>query len=225
MPSSRVQICRWHIWRNIAKKVEKSSLPKNQQSEFMDAVKNMTFSKTEDDLRAVIDNMSLKYPADCMSYLKDQWLDSLDGVMKKCWLEQHIKHNTNFGFSTTSPVEASHHSLKAGILCASATLHASALRLLEHDLWSQQLKDISKSRENFRLPLSIHRKIELTNLITRVSVGALRIIEKEISKMADGYDLETPCKCTAKPRFLLPCRHDIIPGRPILLAPLTLAGV
>ncbi|KAK9491923.1 hypothetical protein V1508DRAFT_356783 [Lipomyces doorenjongii] len=114
------------------------------------------------------------------------------------WSEQHIKHNINFGFSSTSPVEASHHSLKAGMLSASAILHASILRLLKEDLWSQQLKDISKSRKNFSLPLSIRRN------------DALRVIEKEIGKMADGYGLETPCTCTAKQRFLLPCRLDII---------------
>ncbi|KAK9354165.1 hypothetical protein V1523DRAFT_347569 [Lipomyces doorenjongii] len=131
---------------------------------------------------------------------------------EQMWSEQHIKHNINFGFSSTSRVEASHHSLKAGMLSASAILHASILRLLKEDLWSQQLKDISKSRENFGLPLS-HRN------------DALRIIEKEIGKMADGYDLETPCTCTAKQRFLLPCRLDIIRCRPILLGAIHVAGV
>ncbi|KAK9242577.1 hypothetical protein V1506DRAFT_66087 [Lipomyces tetrasporus] len=60
--------------------------------------------------------------------------------------------------------------------------------------WSQQLKDISKSRENFMSPLSIHRNIE---------------------------PMRRCCRCRAsaqqKERFLPPCRHDIIPGRPIVL--------
>ncbi|KAK9349650.1 hypothetical protein V1523DRAFT_387005, partial [Lipomyces doorenjongii] len=98
-----------------------------------------------------------------------------------------------------------------------ATLHSSALRLLDHDSWSQKLKDISKSRENFSIPLSIHRTIELRHLLTRVSVAALRIIEKEIRKLAEGSGLDTTCNCAAKQRFLLPCRHEIALGCPIPL--------
>ncbi|KAK9257857.1 hypothetical protein V1519DRAFT_480038 [Lipomyces tetrasporus] len=152
-----------------------------------------------------------------MSYLEEQWLHSLEGEMKMCWHEQYIEHNVNFGYSTTSAVEASHHALKSGMLSAPATLHSSALRLLEHDSWSQKLKDISKSRESFRIPLSIHRTIELRHLLTRVSVAALRIIEKEICKLAEGSGLDTTCNCAAKQRFLLPCRHEIALGCPILL--------
>ncbi|KAK9364527.1 hypothetical protein V1509DRAFT_543887, partial [Lipomyces kononenkoae] len=121
------------------------------------------------------------------------------------------------GYNTTSPVEASHHALKSGMLSASATLHSSALRLLELDSWSEQLKDISKSRDNFRIPISVHRKVELNNLLTRVSVTALRIIEKEICKLTEGCGVDTTCNCAAKQRFLLPCRHKISLGCPILL--------
>ncbi|KAK9430292.1 hypothetical protein V1505DRAFT_115415 [Lipomyces doorenjongii] len=167
MPLSQVQICRWHIWRNIEKKAEKSSLAENQLGQYMDDIRRVTFSKTEGALREIINEMSSKYPAECMSYVKERWLDSLGGEMKQCSLEQYIQHNVNFGYSTTSPVEASHHAMKAGMLSASATLHSSALRLLEHDAWSQQLKGIAKSGENFRIPLSIHRRIKLTDLITR----------------------------------------------------------
>ncbi|KAK9237132.1 hypothetical protein V1525DRAFT_344557, partial [Lipomyces kononenkoae] len=149
--------------------------------QYMDDIRKVTFSKTEGELSEIINEMSSKYPVEIMSYVKEQWLY---GEMKECWLEQYIRHNVNFGYSTTSPVEQSHHAMKAGMLSASATLHASALRLLEHE---PGVKDIAKSSENFRIPLSIYRRTELT-LITLVSVSALRIIEKEIKMMAEGYE-------------------------------------
>ncbi|ODQ71725.1 hypothetical protein LIPSTDRAFT_329804 [Lipomyces starkeyi NRRL Y-11557] len=108
--------------------------------------------------------------------------------------------------------------MKTASSSSSGTLHTATNKINRRDMERVTKPECPRIQQNVHFRLEIRNQVEASMLCTVISRSALEMVYAEVVKKLQHHEeegTEERCSCTITTRFLLPCSHQIVLGRPI----------